>query len=259
MTSPWCAKRHRLDTDRIERHCRQEVVDIPPGVMGIPTSHLGRYRSFEVCFTNLALPPRTFTAWGQGSNSAKNMNDFIRQMLTVKEMEWLWIIGDDHTFPPDIIVRLYNRKKDVVVPLCTRRTHPYVPTVHNNGGESTDYHDWRSVEYEWFNGKCGLVNLNKSGKIVGNSGMLIRRNVFEKMSAPWFEVGKIDPEYASPDLWFAKKIIDSGFDLWLDMDNPIGHISHMSAWPFFDPETGKWGTEIRSPNDVWGERGLVVD
>jgi hypothetical protein len=79
------------------------------------------------------------------------------------------------------------------------------------------------------------------------------------MDDPWFEVGKIHSEYASPDLWFAKKAIDAGFELWLDMENTIGHITHMTVWAFQDEETGKWGAEIRSPDDVWGERGLMVD
>ena len=259
MATPWCARRHRVDADRMQAHYQRKIVDMPPGVLGIPTSHLGRYRDFEVCFTSLSLPPGSFTAWGQGSNPTKNMNDFIRQLLKVKEMEWLWIIGDDHVFPPDIIIRLYERGKDIVVPLCTRRTYPYIPTVHNNGHDSKDYNNWRSVEYEWFRGKSGLVNLNKSDKIVGNAGMLIKKSVFEKMEGPWFEVGKVDSEYPSPDLWFAKKAVDAGFNLWLDMDNPIGHLTHMGAWPFFDVEKNEWGAEIRSPNDAWGERGLMVD
>jgi hypothetical protein len=89
--------------------------------------------------------------------------------------------------------------------------------------------------------------------------MLISRRVFEALEDPWFEMGKINPEYGSPDLWFAKKAVLAGFDIWLDMDHPIGHMSHMSVWPYQDPETNEWKAEMRYPDDVWGERGLVID
>lgn len=256
MSTPWCVKRYAKDnTNRIERWHRKknELMDgQPSGLIGIPTHNLGRYREFEAALLGAFVPSGTTVSWGQGINTARNMNEFVRKLLK-SDAQWLWIMGDDHSFPPDILIRLLGRNKRIVAPLCLRRTYPYIPTVHENGDK-----DWKTVEYDWFCGKSGLVNLNNESKLVGNAGMLIRRQVFESMADPWFEMGKIHPEYGAPDLWFAKKAVLSGFTLWLDMDNPIGHISHMAVWPYMD-ESGDWHPEIREPNDTWGERGLIVD
>lgn len=224
-----------------------------PGIIGIPSHHLGRYREFEQCLTSLVLPRGSRVDWGLGQNTAHNMNQFIRSVID-KDFEWLWIIGDDHVFPPDIVYQLLKRNKDVVVPFCCRRTYPYIPVVHDSFGEDGK---WLSVEYDWYKDKSGLVNLNDDSKLVGNAGMLIKKKVLESIPDPWFEVGKIHPEFNTPDLWFAKKVAEK-FNLWLDMDHTIGHLSHMAVWPYQDDD-GSWKAEMRYPDDSWGERGLFVD
>lgn len=256
----WCIDRlTKVYSTRIEEVMRsggELVKDYPPGIINIPTHFLGRYREFEVAMNSLLFPPGSVIAWGLGASTGKNMNDAIRQMLKNDIFKWVWVIGDDHVFSPDIILQLLRREKEVVVPFCCRRTFPYIPIIHESGGENNDY---ATVEYEWFKDKTGLVNLNDTGKLTGNAGMLVKREVFEAIPEPWYEVGQIHSEYNSPDLWFAKKMVDAGFPLFVDMDNPIGHITHMSVWPFQDPDTGEWKAEMRYPNDVWGERGLIVD
>ena len=257
----WCIDRlTKVYTTRIEDFYRDNTPEVvssyPAGIVGIPSAFMGRYREFDICLGNLILPPGSEPAWGLGGNPAHSMNQFIRKMLETDRFQWLWIIGDDHVFTVDIIIRLLSREKDVVVPFCCRRTYPYDPTVHANGDIDND---WKSVETKWFKGKSGLVNLNDSRNIAGNAGMLIRRRVFESMEDPWFEMGKVHSEYGSPDLWFAKKITEAGFDIWLDMDTPIGHLTHMGVWPYYDFEKKEWRAEMRYPDDVWGQRGLFVD
>ena len=254
----WCIDRlTKVYSTRIEDfyRSRNEVHKYPPGIIGVPSAFLGRYREFDICLGSLMTPPGTEPGWGLGMNTAKTMNEFGRKVLEIDNLEWVWIIGDDHTFPPDIILQLLKHEKDIVVPLCCRRTFPYDPVVHTDGTNN----DWKSVEYDWFDGKSGMVNLTETGNLVGNAGMLIKKTVFETLPDPWFEMGKINSEYGSPDLYFAKKAVEAGFDIWLDMDHSIGHMSHMSVWPFQDPDTGKWKAEMRYPDDLWGERGLIVD
>ena len=256
MPQPWCIQRYKRPRPKMYAELfktREAVLDgLPPGVLGIPSHHLGRYREFEECFTSLFLPAGSVTAWGkgEGGQTAHNMNNFIREMLHTDTFQWLWVIGDDHVFSPDIIVQLLKRNKDVVVPLCVRRNFPYIPVVHEDGRDG----DWASMPYEWFKGKKGLVELKD--KLTGNAGMLVRRNVFEAIPDPWYEMGQIRSEDGAPDLWFAKKVLNAGFSIYLDMDNPIGHISHTAVWPFLDEETEEWKWEIRQAGDVFGHRGL---
>lgn len=260
MTPKWCIDRiNKKLPDRVEdfRLERKGADKYPPGIIGIPVHFLGRYREFELCLTNLMFPEGTSPAWGAGQNTAKNMNDMAREMLSNDRYQWLWIIGDDHVFPPDIILQLLKADKDVIVPFCCRRKYPYIPTIHDSDDDGYGDKKWKTVDYEWFAGKDGLVSLKDTKKIAGNAGMLIKRKVFETIPDPWFEMGKIHSEYGSPDLWFAKKVIDHGFDIWLDMNHPIGHITHVAVWPYLDND--KWKAEMRYPYDVWGERGLIVD
>jgi hypothetical protein len=255
----WCIDRlTKVYDTRVEdfyRAANKGALDkYPPGIIGVPSAFLGRYREFDICLGILMTPPGCEPGWGLGLNTAKTMNDFARKLLE-RDFQWLWIIGDDHVFTADIIYQLLERDKDIVAPFCCRRNYPYDPVVHEDGSNG----EWGSVTYDWFEGKSGLVKLNDTKKIAGNAGMLIKRKVFETLDDPWFEMGKIKPEYGAPDLWFARKAVDAGFDIWLDMDHPIGHISHMSVWPYLDPETNRWKAEMRYPDDVWGERGLIVD
>ena len=70
--------------------------------------------------------------WLMGSNITGNCNDLARRM----QGEWLWMIGDDHAFHPDIVVRLLSHDVDVVAPHCLQKSWPF-PQVVYEGRSST--------------------------------------------------------------------------------------------------------------------------
>ena len=161
------------------------------------------------------------------------------------QFEWLWILGDDHLFNPDLLLKLLDRKVDVVVPLCCRRMAPYFPILHN-GPDYGPEGKWASVKEPWavLKGKTGLLDWEGTA---GNAGMLIRRHVLEAMTDPWFESGKTDPGLSGSDIYFWHKLRQHGFKPYIDLDNIIGHITHTSIWPEQDEETGEWTCVMRSP------------
>lgn len=220
---------------------RPLTTEFPPGVIGVASSFLGRYREFDVSVSNIVVPQGTVVEWRLGVNIAHNFNNTIRSMLS-SGAQWVWILGDDHVFLPNTLLNLLRRKVDVVVPLCLRRSSPFLPVLHTSVSGGCARLDWSFLE-----GKSGLVDI--SDIAAGNAGMLIQRRVIETMSEPWFETGQINSELGSPDLWFCEKLRNYGIKLHLDLDNPIGHITHAAVWPSKNDQ-GQYVVDIRVPGDA---------
>lgn len=209
------------------------------GIIGIATAFLGRYREFDVCVNKVQAPKGTDIVWNMGVNIAHHYNNMVREMLKDDEFQWIWILGDDHTFPSDLLVKLLDRNVDIVIPLCLRRKARFPPVLHSNAEAG-----YKPLGFDVLNGKSGLVDITQI--TAGNAGMLIRRNVCETMDEPWFENGKTNPEMGGCDLWFCEKARKAGFKIWLDTDNTIGHLTHVAVYPYRD-ENNIYGPDIRTP------------
>lgn len=213
----------------------------PPGIIAAPSSATGRYREFDICLTCVASPPKSKIVWKTGVNIAKNLNDIIRCMFTDHpEMQWIWILGDDHTFDKGLLGKLLAHNVDVVVPLVLHRDHPYLPVLY---GPAPEY---KIVLPSWFNDKTGLQDI--SGLTVGNAGMLIRKSVLERIPEPWFEVGRTGPEVGGSDLFFCAKLNRAGIKMYMDMDAAMGHVTHVAVWPARS-KSGELMVDIRDSDD----------
>jgi hypothetical protein len=212
---------------------------IPPGLVGTATAYLGRYREFDQCLDRIWLPDGSEKRSVLGCDPGYSFNVLSKIMIDRPEFEWIWILGDDHTFPQDLWLKLYVRNVDIIVPLCLRR-NDYSPVLnYGEEGKFVPHPD----RWEVLRGKSGLMEWNGT---CGNAGMLIRRNVLEKMEYPWFRQGQLDPQYSSSDLYFCWAAQKAGFKIWIDLDNCIGHIDHIGIWPRRDEE-GNWFVDFRQP------------
>jgi hypothetical protein len=127
-------------------------------------------------------------------------------------------IDSDMTFPQDMIQRLLKHDVDLVAANCARRRMPTGPTAQNydeNGKRKPVYSMPEST---------GLEEVGS----VGTGIMLIKRNVFEGMSEPWFDMPwQYDTRgYMGEDVFFCKKAQELGFKVYIDHDvsKEIGHI-----------------------------------
>lgn len=214
---------------------------LPVGTMGIATALLGRYREFDQCVNDVWIPTGSIKRYCKGVDVGFSFNDMTRHMLEDPTHQWLWILGDDHTFAPDLWMKLFDRNVDIVVPLCLHKaTHQPVINFGASGGYSHVPNAWDVIA-----GKKGLFEWNGT---CGNAGMLIRRRVFERLEPPWFRQGQLDPKFSSSDLFFSKYAQENGFKIYIDLDNVIGHIDHISLWPR-KGEDGLWYIDYR-PADV---------
>lgn len=228
--------------------------DFPPGAIIVASGYTPRYHAFDRCMTLLEKPPGTGMCTREGINVEFNWNSMIQERPA--NAQWIFIMGDDHTFPPDFLLRLLARQVDVVVPLCSLRGYPFLPVIREiyepgtplSLGRCTPAEtSFRNSAYDAIDGKNGLIEL--TGYVTGNAGMLIRTSVFEKVHFPWFEVGKINPQLRSSDLHFCLKLRSAGIPLYVDTENTMGHICEMAAWPKRLPD-GRWTTELRPVGDL---------
>lgn len=209
--------------------------------VGVCSAHMGRYREFDACLNTTVMPKGSSVQWAVGTDAAFNLNQLIRAMPQIKA-EYLWILGDDHVWSPDLLLKLLERDVDIVVPYCLRRGTPFWHVLHFDSRR-----DFFRVPYGVVNHKNGMVDI--TGLTIGNSGMLVKKQVFDKMTPPWFECGRTNVEVMGTDLYFCEKASDAGFKIWLDLDNVIGHILHMAVWPKQDPD-GIWAAEIKEASET---------
>jgi hypothetical protein len=208
-------------------------------LVGICSGNMGRYREFDACLSFTISPPGSKHQWAVGGDPAYNLNRLIEAMEEL-ECDYLWILGDDHVWKEDLLMKLLERDKDIVVPLCLRHGFPFWHVIHFDSRR-----DFYRVPYHALRGRSGCIDI--TGLTVGNAGMLIKSKVLQNMARPWFECGRTHTEVMGTDLYFCEKAAKAGFGLWLDTDNTIGHIIPMAIWPE-QGEDGAWLGRLEDPS-----------
>ncbi len=166
-----------------------------------------------MAFGNTVLTmPDTRLVWADGADIVGQCNQVCRNY----QGDWVWFMGDDHTFAPDMLQRLLDRDVDVVVPLCLKRTPPFHPVVYAGQNELGEYYVGELPT-------SGITEIYAAG----SAGMLVRRHVLEAIADPWFE----SHGGMNEDLTFCAKVRDAGFRIWCDLDCTLGHISNYTVWP----------------------------
>jgi len=193
------------------------------GTIGVIGGDLGRYADFTAALCILGKPDDTRLIYTRTVDVVGNCNTICRNYRG----DWVWFIGDDHTFDPDVMIRLLEHEVDVVVPLCLKRTPPFDPVVYGGQNEEGLYYGAELPEH-------GLTEIHAAG----SAGMLVRRYVLEAIDDPWFE----SHGGLNEDLTFCQKVREAGFEIWCDVDTRLGHIATHQVWPAF--REGRWHPDI---------------
>jgi hypothetical protein len=194
------------------------------GTIGVISGDLARYSDFSQALAILGKPDGTRLIWTKSVDVVGNCNTICRNY----KGGWVWMLGDDHVFDPDILVRLLQHEVGVVVPLCLKRTPPYDPVVYGRQNELGEY-----VGADLPRGGMARVHA------AGSAGMLIRSEVLDAIDDPWFE----SHGGLNEDLTFCAKVREAGFELWCDVDCHLGHMAPHTVWPAFR-ENG-WHADIQ--------------
>lgn len=140
-------------------------------------------------------------------------------------------IDSDMRFPHDTIEILLSREQPIVGVNAVTRRKPVLPTalrlmVERGKDGKVVRHKWEKVDSM---GKEGVEPVSALGFGV----TMIRREVFEAMDRPWFDVGWGGAGVVGEDVHFCIKAMEKGFQPQVDhsLSKFIGHIgTHEYRW-----------------------------
>jgi hypothetical protein len=215
-----------VTTNQFPKRKKQQSLpeEFPPGTIGVISGELTRYSHFSMAMTWLQPPPGSQLAWDPGANITGQCNKLVKHARET-DAAWLWIIGDDHVFNPNILTELLAHDVDVVVPLCLQRSAPFYPVVYK-GLDGRGHHQV-ALELE----ESGIQEIYAAG----SAGMMIQRRVLDKLpEEPFTTFGP----HQNEDLEFCRAVRQAGFKIWVDVDTHLAHIGTMVVWPQWMGEEG---------------------
>jgi hypothetical protein len=202
------------------------------GTVGLPCGTTPRYLDFEHCWDRLKIPAGTLSLRMPGSNVTRNCEMIVDKM----HGEWVWFMGDDHTFEPDLLLKLLEHDVDVIVPICARRAPPFLSLLYKDLDVDRDIatiYTWEELAH-----LDGLVSIAGAG----SGGMLIKKYVLDAIPSPRFENGITKTGLVvGEDITLCDKINKAGFTIWADLNLTMGHISPCAIWPV--KKDGQWVME----------------
>ena len=184
---------------------------------------LARAMSFHTATTD----DRVMLYTSHGTLIASQRMELARQALEEKADYLLWL-DSDMRFPRETIGHLILRDKPIVAANYATRRMPVKPVaMMDNNGEigrvytAPDSEGLQPVDY------------------IGMGVMMVKREVFEKVEAPWFAIpySTIGNHYIGEDVFFCRKAREAGYEVLVDHDlsHQVKHIgtfeySHEGAW-----------------------------
>lgn len=215
-----------------------------PGMIGVPTGELGRFSDFTPSCMGLGRPAGTKFNRVPGLGPAHSLNKIGQDFLDRKELEWLFLTNDDNLIPATGLFQLLDRGVDVVSGYYLGRQAPFEPIAFNSIRTTAG----KRMYYRYYpqRGDRSLQPI----VACGDGCLLIRRRVLERIRGPWWEYGETVTDACDHDMVFCRKIREAGFQIWLDLDVKVDHISIFGVRPFVDKETGEWQVQLRQADEA---------
>lgn len=204
-----------------------------PGCIIVPVADHLRYAQFFTSYAGMRIPPGSVLAMPRSAAITVSFNQALSQMPD--EMEWAFILGDDHVMGPDTLRDLLDTDVDVVVPLVCKRSFPFnLVTFKGRGDDWVDEKSGRAYPSWEFYHPYEIPTTPFKIAAAGSAGMLVRRNVIDSLEPPYFE--NTDGASTNEDLNFCMKIREAGFDIWCNPQVRLGHILETVVWPAWDED-----------------------
>lgn len=219
----------------------------PPGTVIVPAASLARYAEFWLSLEGLVVPYGTRLISIRGADIPHQFNEGIRKMTG----EWCWFLGDDHTFAPDLLLKLLNRKLDFVLPVVPRRDSPFWPVLmHGPISSQMRRYLWTELPI------TGLFKI-PFGDSAGQAGALVRKPILDRLGDPWFEGGQLTPGRLMEDMYFVQRMHDLGVEMFVDCDEIMPHIANITITP--QRHQGRWYAGHITPQGpvLWDEPELI--
>lgn len=140
----------------------------------------------------------------------------------------LLFIDSDQTFPHDALDKLIETHKDIVGYPIVRKATPYYPNISRWNAERGEYEIYENYPQDH------LFQVD----YIGMGFTYIRREVFEKMTMPYFDFDwhvsdkyKRGEKMIGEDVYFCRKAKELGFKVWANPFVEIGHIGNFEYLP----------------------------
>jgi hypothetical protein len=227
----------RFSLDLQDKNMLKLIETLPKGLFAILANENARFTQFHAATAQLVMPYGSRISFHTGCYVVDSSNRAIGGLKKGEE-DWICLMGDDHSFPPHMVIKLltlmYKNDLDIIVPLCFKRSFPPAPVIYDLNPE-TGYP--RHIDLSKYP-EGGLIEIDYAG----SAGMIIRDRVIAKMyeegDIPIFQLGG---EQWGEDLDFCRRAKKHGFRVWCDLDMPLGHIVNTTLWPTLSD--GEWGCQ----------------
>ena len=238
-----------------------------PGTIALPTSEMQRFLLFTISLCSTNQPPDGYLNATASASVTENLNEIMRALRTTGKKrvtgydsegepvtvtdavtdQWVWIIGDDHCWPKTALVDMLlimdeHPEIDVLVPLVTKRNPPWHLVLFNEAGvtDKEGYNQFTPLAWE---------DVPPPGSppfevdAAGSAGMLIRREVLDRIGDPWF-YSTTDREgrqiTLNEDVTFCMRLRhEFGYRLFATPDVVLGHLGIFNVRAMHNGE--RWG------------------
>lgn len=191
----------------------------PPGTIIVAAGIQPRYYEFQMSLDRVYAPVGTKLIIERSCDIPQNFNKGIRSMTG----EWAWFLGDDHSFNEKLLYHLLDQDVDVVVPISPCKTAPWLPCMMHGPVDGERVWHENMLLYHWSElSEKGLMPLPR-GDFIGQSGMLVRKTVLDRIGDPWFKAGQLDPGRLQEDMSFCHELQQCGYTVWVDRDTVFDH------------------------------------
>ena len=216
-----------------------------------------RFFEYNVSMERLKVPAGTRYLMERGCSVVDNFNNGLKKATG----DWVWFLGDDHSFEDDTLLTLLDHRVDVVVPISPTKVAPWAPCVLHGPSDGRVWHpDMPLYGWDELSGE-GLMAL-PTGDFIGQAGMLVKKPVLDQIGYPWFKCGQLDPGRLQEDMFFCRELQQLGYTVWVERDIIFDHWFIMGVTA--RKHHGAWVPAIKTGDktvilpDAKGVRELVI-
>jgi hypothetical protein len=168
------------------------------------------HTDFAIRLANMCANPgaQTFIANAKSSLVMLGRNQLVAAAQLAKATHILFL-DTDMIFPHDTLARLLARDKDIIGGLYTQRAAPFHPLGVTFEGEHIP-----------------VTKSLRRMRIMPTGCLMIRMNVFDKLTKPYFNTRVEGEKLLGEDYAFCENATKAGFEIWCDGDLSVemGHI-----------------------------------
>jgi hypothetical protein len=190
------------------------------GVIGILTGRGPACDELQAWLETLQPYPLDHVLRIPGNQIAHQRNLVADHMMT-QGLPYVLYVDADCVPPPGALSRLLGHGLPLVSGTCVERNAPYDLCAVAN------FEPYRRYKVEDLEGREEPFPVVSAG----TGCLLVRREVFEAMTPPYFRCGQISADLLAEDLDFCLRAAEAGFPIYLDPLVLVGHEVRMLMYP----------------------------